>query len=98
MTPDQFAYWLQGFAELNATAPTQEQWQAIRDHLALVFDKRTPVLDATPQARHEPAQREEPPRLHEPGPNDGLDRIIRGREERRRKALRDLTRATAKFC
>jgi hypothetical protein len=42
MTPDQFTYWLQGFAELNPEPPSAEQWQAIRDHLALVFEKRTP--------------------------------------------------------
>ena len=41
MTPEQFAYWLQGYAELNGAPPSPEQWQIIRDHLALVFDKRT---------------------------------------------------------
>lgn len=41
MTPEQFAYWMQGFAELNAIPPSHEQWQSIREHLALVFDKRT---------------------------------------------------------
>lgn len=44
MTPNEFAYWLQGFAELNAEPPTAEQWQSIRDHLALVFHKVTPPL------------------------------------------------------
>lgn len=43
MTAEQFAYWLQGFAELNAQPPTAEQWQSIRDHLALVFNKVTPT-------------------------------------------------------
>lgn len=42
MTPDQFTYWLQGFAEVNGAAPTREQWQIICDHLALVFKKETP--------------------------------------------------------
>ena len=41
MDAQQFAYWLQGFAELNQTAPNDEQWRAIRDHLALVFHKVT---------------------------------------------------------
>lgn len=44
MTAEQFAYWLQGYAELNDAPPSGEQWQAIRDHLALVFNKVTPQL------------------------------------------------------
>lgn len=40
----QFAYWLQGFAELHQEPPTPEQWQSIRDHLSLVFHKVTPTL------------------------------------------------------
>jgi len=43
MTPEQFAYWMQGFAELTPDAPSAAQWQAIRDHLALVFEKKTPT-------------------------------------------------------
>jgi hypothetical protein len=43
MTPEQFAYWLQGFVELNGdNLPTEEQWQAVREHLATVFKKITP--------------------------------------------------------
>ncbi len=43
MDPLQFCYWLQGFAELNSgTPPNDMQWKAIRDHLALVFNKVTP--------------------------------------------------------
>lgn len=41
MTPEQFAYWLQGYAELAGDAPTPEQWQSIKEHLALVFNKVT---------------------------------------------------------
>lgn len=44
MTPEHFALWLQGFAELNSQPPTPEQWQSIREHLATVFDKRTPDM------------------------------------------------------
>jgi hypothetical protein len=44
MTTEQFAYWLQGYAELNEAPPSAEQWQAIRDHLALVFVKVTPPM------------------------------------------------------
>lgn len=43
MTAEQFAYWLQGFVELDGSAPTDEQWQGIKDHLTLVFKKETPV-------------------------------------------------------
>jgi hypothetical protein len=42
MTSEQFAYWLQGFAELNDGPPSAEQWQSIRDHLQAVFVKVTP--------------------------------------------------------
>ena len=44
MTPEQLAYWLQGFAELNRTPPTPEQWTSIREHLATVFAKMTSPL------------------------------------------------------
>ncbi len=44
MTPEQFTYWLQGYAELNPTPPTIEQWQSIRENLAMVFNKVTPPL------------------------------------------------------
>ena len=32
-----FVYWLQGFAELYKSAPTDEQWIIIKNHLNLVF-------------------------------------------------------------
>lgn len=44
MDASQFTIWLQGFAELNSAPPTPEQWQSIRNHLALVFKKVTPPL------------------------------------------------------
>jgi hypothetical protein len=37
LTPDQFCYWLQGFAELHSEVPTAEQWESIKQHLELVF-------------------------------------------------------------
>lgn len=44
MTPEQFAYWLKGFTELNGGAmPTEVQWLSINDHLKTVFNKVTPV-------------------------------------------------------
>ena len=42
MEPLQFCYWLQGFAEINGQPPTEAQWQAIREHLQTVFEKKTP--------------------------------------------------------
>ena len=43
MTPEQFCYWLQGFAEINpCDALSATQWTIVRDHLALVFNKVTP--------------------------------------------------------
>ncbi len=44
MTPEQFCYWLQGFAELNEDEPNDEQWEMIKNHLGTVFDKVTPPL------------------------------------------------------
>lgn len=41
MTAEQFAYWLNGFAELQGTAPTEAQWESIKEHLNLVFNKVT---------------------------------------------------------
>lgn len=49
MDAQQFAYWLQGFAELNEVPPTPEQWQSIRDHLATVFVKVTPLVHTPSQ-------------------------------------------------
>jgi hypothetical protein len=44
VTAQEFCYWLQGFYEINgnaAPAITAEQSKMIREHLALVFTKRT---------------------------------------------------------
>src|SRR4051812_39118901 len=46
MTPEQFAYWLQGFSEINQDTPTPQQWKVIKDHLGLVFNKVTPNYDS----------------------------------------------------
>lgn len=44
MTPEQFAFWLHGFAEITDGAhPTQEQWRIIRERLQLVFRRVEPV-------------------------------------------------------
>ncbi len=43
MTPENFTYWLQGFFEIsNSNKITEKQVQIIKDHLDLVFDKKTP--------------------------------------------------------
>ncbi len=48
MTPEQFAYWLQGFCELNQQPPTPEQWESIKSHLKTVFNKITPDFFISP--------------------------------------------------
>ena len=50
MNYEQFAFWLQGYAEIAATrtAPTAEEWQVIKDHLALLFNKVTPNYNINP--------------------------------------------------
>jgi len=50
MDAQQFAYWLQGFAELSGDAPpSKAQWKSIREHLGLVFKKVTPPVGIPPQ-------------------------------------------------
>ncbi len=45
MTPETFAYWLQGFVELtDGQQPSEEQWKMICEHLSTVFVKVTPKL------------------------------------------------------
>jgi len=73
MTPEQFIYWMQGFAELTETKTISEkQWTVIKDHLALVFDKQTPDRvalrpeDLTPEELRE-FQKPLNPFLYPPG-------------------------------
>ncbi len=57
MTEKDFVFWLQGFVELTETdSISDKQWLVIKDHLKLVFDKKTPdrsllekVTPTTPQ-------------------------------------------------
>lgn len=80
MSPEQFAYWFQGFAELSPTPPTQEQWESIREHLALVFKKVTPPVKLAPTI---------PPATPDQKKASGdLQRLIREYEETARKADR----------
>jgi hypothetical protein len=41
MKTQDFCYWLQGYVELTGEQPSPEQWAAIKEHLALVFNKVT---------------------------------------------------------
>lgn len=41
MTPEQFCYWLQGFAENSDDPPHEHQWDLIKNHLDQVFKKET---------------------------------------------------------
>jgi len=44
MTTDQFCYWLQGYFEMSEeTHLSANQIQMIKDHLQLVFEKKTPT-------------------------------------------------------
>lgn len=49
MTPEQFCYWLNGYAELSNSPPNIEQWQSIKEHLATVFTKVTPLAFHVPK-------------------------------------------------
>ena len=45
MTPDQFCYWLQGLMELqNPKTLNETQVQSIKDHLATICKKVTPII------------------------------------------------------
>ncbi|UAV84595.1 hypothetical protein PHB09_100 [Pseudomonas phage PHB09] len=45
MNSEQFTYWLNGFVEMNPNAMiTPSQWDMLKQHLALVFNKVTPRL------------------------------------------------------
>jgi hypothetical protein len=46
MNAESFAYWLQGFVEMNPESmPTEAQWKMIKEHLQTVFHKVTPPLN-----------------------------------------------------
>lgn len=43
MTPEQFTYWLQGMFDItNPLTLSVKEVQIIKDHLALVFERKTP--------------------------------------------------------
>jgi hypothetical protein len=39
--PEKFVYWLQGYVELHGEVPSKRQWDIIKEHLQLVFEKET---------------------------------------------------------
>lgn len=44
MSPENFCYWLQGWLEIqNPSSASAEQLQEVKNHLALVFTKVTPL-------------------------------------------------------
>lgn len=47
MSPQDFCFWFQGFVELTGgqTRPSETQWEAIKQHLSLVFDKQTMTME-----------------------------------------------------
>ena len=55
MSPEQFAYWLQGYSEVHGRAPTEAEWKIIQDHLQLVFCKVTPAYPSVPEYPTYPA-------------------------------------------
>lgn len=42
MNEKDFCYWLNGYIELNGELPSPQQWEMIKEHLKLVFNKVTP--------------------------------------------------------
>jgi hypothetical protein len=49
MTPEQFAYWLQGFFELTeGNQLSEKQVQVVKDHLQITFKKVTPNYTQPP--------------------------------------------------
>jgi len=73
MTPENFAFWLQGFVELTqGQTPNPAQWKSICEHLDLVFKKLTPpVAPLTVPTTTKPIDWAEMQRIfrNEPWPN-----------------------------
>lgn len=67
MTPEQFCYWLQGFAEIHQDQPNGQEWLIIMDHLARVFRKETPDRKKTIddlKRQYDQSKPYEPPRQY----------------------------------
>lgn len=79
MTIEQFAYWLNGFVELNqGKAPTTEQWKSIVEHLGTVFNKVTPIVEKSPvkDVAKESEQKATEPNKQKQSDMTDWDRII----------------------
>ena len=88
MTPDQFVYWMQGFVELGSEHPTAAQWKSICEHLATVFHKVTPPVEAGPTSSVT---------VKDPMDGKALDDLIkRMREEMRRNDFRPICDGTGR--
>ncbi|QGZ66287.1 hypothetical protein [Paraburkholderia acidisoli] len=67
MTPENFAYWLQGFAELTqGQTPNPAQWKSILEHLDLVFKKMTAPVQTGPE-----------PGTHDPMAGKSVDELLK---------------------
>ena len=68
MTPEQFCYWLQGFAEIHQDQPNGQEWIIIMDHLSQVFNKQTPDRGKTMNDLHRQWQESKPHGPAQTGP------------------------------
>lgn len=48
MDTQRFCDWLQGYIEMGGGPPNEQQWEMVKRHLALVFNKVTPPLRYAP--------------------------------------------------
>lgn len=53
MKPENFCYWLNGYVDLVSDVPSQAQWECIKNHLSLVFDKKVDSVESIPKTRQE---------------------------------------------
>lgn len=60
MNAQRFCDWLQGYVEIDGNVPTEVQWQIIKDHLDLVYNKVTPVRTQVGQVTDQLARPELP--------------------------------------
>ena len=72
MTPENFAYWLNGFVELTqGQTPNPAQWKSIKEHLDLVFKKVTPPIGVEQKITLDPRKWQTGPTPGTPDPLAG---------------------------